>query len=67
VPRAKFDSGEAFDLIPFDRPVVLHCRSGARSATALQLLRAAGHPDARHLAGGVLAWVDEVDPSLPRY
>jgi sulfur-carrier protein adenylyltransferase/sulfurtransferase len=67
VARAKFDSGEAFDMIPFDRPVVLHCRSGVRSATALQLLRAAGHPDARHLAGGVLAWVDEVDPSLPRY
>ena len=67
VARATFDSGEAFDVIPFDRPVVLHCRSGARSATALQLLRAAGHPDARHLAGGVLAWVDEVDPSLPRY
>jgi adenylyltransferase/sulfurtransferase len=67
VARAKFDSGEAFDVIPFDRPVVLHCRSGARSATALQLLRAAGHPDARHLSGGVLAWVDEVDPSLPRY
>jgi sulfur-carrier protein adenylyltransferase/sulfurtransferase len=67
VARAKFDSGEAFADIPFDRPVVLHCRSGARSATALQLLRAAGHPDARHLAGGVLAWVDQVDPSLPTY
>jgi hypothetical protein len=40
---------------------------GVRSATALNRLRAAGHPDARHLAGGVLAWVDEVDPSLPRY
>jgi sulfur-carrier protein adenylyltransferase/sulfurtransferase len=67
VPRASFDSGEAFEVIPFDRPVVLHCRSGARSATALELLRAAGHRDARHLAGGVLAWVDQVDPSLPRY
>jgi adenylyltransferase/sulfurtransferase len=67
VPRALFDSGEAFAQIPFDRPVVLHCRSGARSATALELLRAAGHPDARHLAGGVLAWVEQVDPSLPTY
>jgi adenylyltransferase/sulfurtransferase len=67
VARALFDSGEAFEAIPFDRPVVLHCRSGARSATALQLLRAAGHPDARHLAGGVLAWVEQVDPSLPTY
>jgi adenylyltransferase/sulfurtransferase len=67
VPMAQFESGEAFTSIPFDRPVVLHCRSGVRSATALNRLRAAGHPDARHLAGGVLAWVDEVDPSLPRY
>jgi adenylyltransferase/sulfurtransferase len=67
VPRAAFDSGEAFAQIPFDRPVVLHCRSGARSATALELLRQAGHPDARHLDGGVLAWVEQVDPSLPTY
>jgi adenylyltransferase/sulfurtransferase len=67
VPMAQFESGEAFDAIPFDRPVVLHCRSGVRSATALARLRAAGHPDARHLAGGVLAWVEQVDPSLPTY
>lgn len=67
VPRAQFDTGEAFDQIPFDRPVVLHCRSGARSAAALALLRAAGHRDARHLDGGVLAWIEQVDPSLPTY
>ncbi len=67
VPRSDFDSGQAFEVIPFDRPVVLHCKSGARSATALRLLRAAGHPDARHLIGGVLAWVCDVDPSLPTY
>jgi molybdopterin/thiamine biosynthesis adenylyltransferase/rhodanese-related sulfurtransferase len=67
VPRAAFDTGEAFAAVPFDRPVVLHCKSGARSASALALLRAAGHPDARHLDGGVLAWVRDVDPSLPTY
>ena len=67
VPRAAFDTGEAFAQIPFDRPVVLHCRSGVRSAAALDLLRAAGHPDARHLDGGVLAWVEQVDPTLPTY
>ena len=67
VPRARFDSGDAFGEIPFDRPVVLHCRSGARSASALRLLRAAGHPDVRHLEGGVLAWVEHVDPGLPTY
>ena len=67
VPRAEFDTAEAFLHIPFDRPVVLHCKSGARSATALRLLLAAGHPDARHLDGGVLAWVEQVDPSLATY
>jgi sulfur-carrier protein adenylyltransferase/sulfurtransferase len=67
VPRSDFDSGRAFETIPFDRPVVLHCKSGARSASALRLLRSAGHPDARHLTGGVLAWVADVDPTLPTY
>jgi adenylyltransferase/sulfurtransferase len=67
VPRAAFDSGDAFSDIPFDRPVVLHCKSGGRSESALRLLRAAGHPDVRHLEGGVLAWVEHVDPGLPTY
>ena len=67
VPRADFDSGQAFARVPFDRPVVLHCKSGQRSATALRLLLDAGHPDARHLEGGVLAWVEQVDPSQPTY
>jgi rhodanese-related sulfurtransferase len=49
------------------RPVVLHCRSGARSAAALRALRAAGVPGTAHLAGGILAWIDQVDETLPRY
>jgi adenylyltransferase/sulfurtransferase len=47
--------------------VVLHCKSGGRSAQALQLARAAGFVDAVHLEGGVLAWIDQVDPGQPRY
>ncbi len=47
-------------------PVYVHCKSGARSAEAVDLLRARG-VDARDVAGGVLAWVAEVDPSLPSY
>jgi adenylyltransferase/sulfurtransferase len=47
--------------------VVLHCKTGSRSAEALALARAAGYGRAVHLAGGVLAWIDEADPSLPRY
>ena len=50
--------------LPADRRVVLHCRSGARSERAVRALRAAGHPDAAHLQGGLLAWAALVDPAL---
>jgi adenylyltransferase/sulfurtransferase len=49
------------------RPIVLHCKSGGRSAQALDLVRAAGVPGAVHVAGGVLAWIERIDPSQPRY
>ncbi len=54
------------DLDP-NREVVVHCRSGGRSAKAVQLLRDAGFQNAHNLRGGVLAWADEVDPSMPKY
>jgi len=47
------------DAIPRDRDVVLYCRSGQRSAHALEMLRAAGFRRARHLKGGYLAWLKE--------
>ena len=47
--------------------VVLQCRSGARSARALELLREKGYPRLLNLKGGNLAWSDQVDPSIPRY
>ena len=47
--------------------MVLHCKSGARSAEALAVLHQAGFRDAVHVGGGVLAWVKLVDPSQPFY
>ncbi|MDA1091692.1 MAG: molybdopterin-synthase adenylyltransferase MoeB [Acidobacteria bacterium] len=47
--------------------VVVHCKSGARSAKAVALLRDRGYSQARNLQGGILAWIDRVDPTLPRY
>jgi adenylyltransferase/sulfurtransferase len=67
IPKDRIVSGEALAEIPQDRPVVLHCRSGARSADALAALHKAGFKDAVHVAGGVLAWAKQVDPSLPTY
>ncbi len=47
--------------------LVLHCRSGARSWKALMLLREAGFSKVKNLRGGILAWADEVDPTMPTY
>ncbi len=67
VPRGRFTDGDAFAELPGDRDVVLYCKAGVRSADVLRRARAAGLSRVSHLAGGVLAWVDEVDPTLPRY
>ena len=49
------------------REIVAQCRSGARSAQAVQLLRQAGFRKVRNLEGGILAWARDVDPSVPAY
>jgi adenylyltransferase/sulfurtransferase len=67
IPKGEIISGEALASLPQDRQIVLHCRSGVRSAEALAALKDAGFRDAVHLQGGVLAWIKQVDPSLPAY
>ena len=67
IPKDRILSGEALAELPQDKPIVLHCKSGARSAEALAALHAAGFKDATHLGGGVLAWARQIDPSLPTY
>lgn len=52
---------------PMDRDVVLYCRSGVRSAKALRLLQSLGFRRVKTLEGGILAWSDDVDPSVPKY
>ena len=47
--------------------IVVHCRSGARSGRAVEMMTARGFTNARNLTGGVLAWIDEVDPSQKKY
>ena len=49
------------------REIVAHCRSGKRSAEATEFLRKAGFRKVLNLKGGILAWSDEVDPSVPKY
>ncbi|OFW08186.1 MAG: molybdenum cofactor biosynthesis protein MoeB [Acidobacteria bacterium RIFCSPLOWO2_02_FULL_67_36] len=49
------------------REVVVLCRSGARSASAVAMMRRQGFERARNLKGGILAWIDQIDPSQPKY
>ncbi|MBB6476167.1 adenylyltransferase/sulfurtransferase [Sphaerisporangium rubeum] len=67
IPKGEFLRGTALEALPQDKKIVLHCKSGARSAEALAVLKNAGFSDAVHVGGGVLSWVRTVDPSLPTY
>ncbi len=54
------------ELNPNDE-FVMHCKSGMRSAKAVDLLRQSGFKNVRNMKGGILAWSDQVDPSVPKY
>ena len=49
------------------REIIAHCRSGVRSAKAVNFLRRSGFKKVYNLTGGILAWADRVDPTMPKY
>ena len=53
--------------LPAHAQIVTHCHHGQRSLKAREILRGAGFPNVRSLAGGIDAWAREVDPEVPRY
>ncbi|MDQ1644022.1 MAG: sulfur-carrier protein adenylyltransferase/sulfurtransferase [Cryptosporangiaceae bacterium] len=67
IPKGEILSGEALSKLPQDKPVVLYCKTGIRSAEALAALKNAGFSDAVHVQGGVIGWVNQIDKSLPTY
>ncbi|MCW2723551.1 MAG: UBA/THIF-type binding protein [Frankiales bacterium] len=67
IPKGDILNGSALAQLPQDKPVVLYCKSGVRSAEALAALKDAGFADATHVQGGVLGWQAQVDRSLPTY
>ena len=67
IPKGEFLNGNALGQLPSDKQVVLHCKSGVRSAEALAVLKGAGFENSVHVGGGVVAWVNQVDPSQPSY
>ena len=67
IPKGEFLNGNALGQLPADKQVVLHCKTGVRSAEALAVVKGAGYADAVHVGGGVVAWVNQIDPSQPSY
>jgi sulfur-carrier protein adenylyltransferase/sulfurtransferase len=67
IPKQGFLDGTVLATLPQDKPIILHCKSGVRSAECLAILKGAGFADATHVAGGVIAWAKQIDPSLPVY
>jgi rhodanese-related sulfurtransferase len=55
------------DKIETDKPVIVQCRSGKRSAAAIMQLQSLGFDNLYNLEGGILAWKEKYDPSMPVY
>jgi adenylyltransferase/sulfurtransferase len=58
---------DSVDKIKKDRKVIVHCRSGKRSGDAILKLEKLGFENLYNLEGGILAYSDEVDPTIPKY
>ncbi|WP_107706179.1 adenylyltransferase/sulfurtransferase MoeZ [Nocardioides allogilvus] len=67
IPKGEFLNGNALSQLPSDKQIVMHCKSGVRSAETLAIVKGAGYADAVHVGGGVVAWVSQIDPSQPTY
>ena len=53
--------------IPREREIVVQCKSGGRSQRIAEYLKQSGYPNVVNLAGGILAWADEIDPKVQKY
>ena len=67
IPKGAFLDGSALADLPTDKQIVLHCKLGGRSAECLAVVKGAGFSDAVHVGGGVLAWVNQIEPDKPSY
>jgi adenylyltransferase/sulfurtransferase len=67
IPKDEILRGDALSDLPQDKQIVMYCKTGVRSAETLAAVKNAGFRDAVHVQGGVTAWVNQIDPSLPSY
>jgi molybdopterin/thiamine biosynthesis adenylyltransferase/rhodanese-related sulfurtransferase len=67
VPQGEFFEKDAVNSLPTDKRPVFICRAGIRSAEVLAVAKRAGRDDAVHVGGGVVAWAERIDPTMPSY
>ena len=67
VPKNEFLNGSALEQMPQDRQIVVSCKTGARSAEVLAVLKGAGFSNSVHVGGGISAWVNQIEPDKPSY
>jgi sulfur-carrier protein adenylyltransferase/sulfurtransferase len=65
IPLGEF--AQRVDELQREQPIIVHCHSGKRSAQAVRLLQQRGFTNAYNLEGGIDAWSDQIDPSVPKY
>jgi adenylyltransferase/sulfurtransferase len=56
-----------YQELPRDREIITQCKMGGRSAKAQDFLKSVGFTNVKNLRGGILEWIDKVDPSQPKY
>jgi adenylyltransferase/sulfurtransferase len=61
------DVPQRMNEIPRDREIVVQCKSGGRSQRVAEFLQQNGYAKVANLAGGILAWATEIDPTVPKY
>ncbi|PYC67083.1 adenylyltransferase/sulfurtransferase MoeZ [Streptomyces tateyamensis] len=67
IPKNEFLMGSALERMPQDKKIVVHCKTGVRSAEVLAVLKAAGFANSVHLGSGVIGWVHQIEPEKPVY
>jgi adenylyltransferase/sulfurtransferase len=67
IPKGEFMNADAVSRLPRDRRAVLLCRMGVRSAEVLAVVKKSGLQNAVHVGGGIVAWTERIDPSMPAY
>jgi molybdopterin/thiamine biosynthesis adenylyltransferase/rhodanese-related sulfurtransferase len=67
IPKDEILRGDALASLPQDKQIIMYCKTGVRSAETLAAVKNAGFSDAVHVQGGVTAWVNQIDQSLPIY